>query len=481
MFEMDKEAFRFGVTPVENSFIMDYLPSAKGDFVKVYLWCLMKVNAGEEFGLEEMAQEIFLSVPEIEAALRYWERRALVVRLQDAPPRYRVFSPIQQSFKQGTPLMADDGYVAFTENVYALFADRRKITPSEIALAWEWVEEIGLSQEVVLMLLSHCMNQRGVQFSLKKAEPLAVRMKEENVITPDDADQFLRHEQAVQDGARKVLSRMGKRRMVSQDEMDLYQKWVKEWGFDQQSILDACAETTKGDPSFKYLDGILSGIRSRSEARTGDQVKQQLQKESDLKAQYMQVFQEFKFRTPATAKRLYSQWLQIQPHEVLVLAARECGKKGGNLEQFQDMIENWKAQGLTDGESVQRYLSGHQESDGLLRKIFAACGHRGLPTEADRKLLQKWRAFGMDEALLLQAAEQARNAENGKIAYLDKVLEAWHEAGVTDVSQARPAKKPDARKEKQVSAQNYTQRTYTEEELDLVTEDLFAEVRKRRG
>ena len=43
------------------------------------------------------------------------------------------------------------------------------------------------------------------------------------------------------------------------------------------AILDACAETTKGDPSFKYLDGILNGIRSRSDARTGDQVKQQLQ------------------------------------------------------------------------------------------------------------------------------------------------------------------------------------------------------------
>ena len=33
--------------------------------------------------------------------------------------------------------------------------------------------------------------------------------------------------------------------------------------------------------------------------------------------------------------------------------------------------------------------------------------------------MQKWRAFGMDEALLLQAAEQARNAENGYREYSD--------------------------------------------------------------
>ena len=56
MFEMDKEAFRFGATPVENSFILDYLPNAKGDFVKVYLWCLMKVGAGEAFTVEEALQ-----------------------------------------------------------------------------------------------------------------------------------------------------------------------------------------------------------------------------------------------------------------------------------------------------------------------------------------------------------------------------------------------------------------------------------------
>ena len=58
MFEMDKEAFRFGATSVENSFILDYLPHAKGDHVKVYLWCLMKVGAGAEFTLDEMARDM---------------------------------------------------------------------------------------------------------------------------------------------------------------------------------------------------------------------------------------------------------------------------------------------------------------------------------------------------------------------------------------------------------------------------------------
>lgn len=482
MFEMDKDAFRFGVTPVENCFLTDYLPAAKGDFVKVYLYGLMQAQRGEEMGMEEMAQVLFLSVSEVEAALRYWERRALVIKLQDNPPRFRFYSPMQQVLRQGTPLEADTGYVAFSENVYALFEDRRKITPAEIALAWEWVEDIGLSQEVVLMLLAHLINQRGVQFSLKKAEPLAVRMKEENVINSDDADLFLRHEQAVHDGARKVLSRMGKRRMASEDELALYHKWIREWGFDQKAILDACAETTKGDPSFKYLDGILNGIRSRSDARTGDQVKKQLEKENTLKEQYVQVFENFKFKTsPAAARRLYTQWLQIVPHEVMVLASRTFSRSGGNLEDFQALLEEWQKKGLVTEKETSAYLFRVREENTLLREIFTACGYQARPTEKDRLLLQKWRGMGMNDDLLLQAAQQARMAEGSKLSYLDKVLQAWHEAGVTDVSQARPAAKKPAVRQKQVSAQNYAQREYTEEQLALVSEDLIEEVRRNRG
>lgn len=481
MFEMDKEAFRFGATPVENSFILDYLPNAKGDYVKVYLWCLMKMGAGDEFTVEEMARDIYLSVQEIEAALRYWERRALCVRLQDNPPKYRFYSPTQQSLKQGTPLMADDGYVEFAENVYALFGERRKITPSEIALAWEWVEEVGLSQEVVLMLLSHCITQRGVQFALKNAEPLAVRMKEENVATCDDADVFLRHEQAVHDGAKKVLARMGKRRKASEDELNLYRKWVKEWKFDRDAILEVCAEMTKGDPSFGYLDGILNGIRTRSTARTGAQLARQMEQEQQQKERYMQVFGALKGRVPATARRLYDQWVLLQPHDVLVLAARYAGNMGYDLVQYEELLEDMKALGIGDAQKAEQYLQQKTEDTVFLRKVFAQCGHRGVPAPADRKMLQKWRSMGMNNELILQAAEQARMAEGSKMAYLDKVLQAWQEAGVTDVSQARPAKKPAPGKAKQVSAQNYGQREYTEEQLDLVSNDLFDEVRKNRG
>ena len=485
MFERDQDAFLYGVTPVENKFLLEYMPAARGDYVKVYLWGLMQSGRDVEgYGLEEMAQTLFLTPAEVEAALRYWERRGLVSRMRQEPPLYRFYSPIQRdAMRKEAPLQVDDAYVTFEESVYAAFGDRRKVTNAEIILAWEWVQDIGLKPEVVLMLLNHCIAQRGVQFSFKRAEPLAVRMKEENVITLEDADVFLRHDQAVHEGVRKVLARMGKRRAASEDEIALYEKWIGEWGFAPDAVLDACRETTKGDPSFKYLDGILSGIRSRSGARTEKQVRRQLDEEGQDLRLAKEVFSGLASLNPETAIRLYRQFAQMYPHAVLMLAADECRrKKGRRIEDLQALLLSWQGRGLKTEEDVKEFLAFYREANLALKEIFEVCGQAGQPAEGDRALYRKWREWDMDRQLLLHAAEQARAAQGSKTAYLDKVLEAWHEAGIRDISQAkaRPAAKSPGRG-KQVSAQMYGQRDYTEDELNAVSGDLIEEAKNYHG
>ena len=486
MFEMDQEARSFGVTCVENRFLTDYLPAAKGDYVKVYLWGLYAcANKGPDYTLEEMAHELDLSVSDIEAALRYWERRSLVSRISDNPPQYRFFSAVQRNMSPAGAVQADMEYVSFAEAVYAAFGDRRKVKPSEISMAWEWVKDIGLSPEAVLMLLHHCIGQRGVNFSFRIAERLAVAMKEANVQSPDDAEAFLQHDQAVHEGTRKTLSRMGKRRLPTDDELALYEKWNTDWQFEPQAILDACREMTSGDPSFKYLDGILNRLHKESGAKTGVQVQKQFDLEEDEKKKAQEVFTRLgmgRFSGPA-AIRQYREMLAVQPHEVLLLAADKCFQTKHNLEDMVNLLEAWKKKGLETEADVRQYVDKVAEQNALLKEVFEACGHNGRPTEADRRLYEKWTGFGYDQELILCAAEQARSAEASKIGYLDKVLEMWHEAGITDISQARARKKPEEKKKsgKTVSAQQYGQRQYSEEELLAVSDDLIEEARKQRG
>ena len=89
MFKQDDSMLRFGALPVDNLFIQEYLPAAKGDYVKVYLYGLyLSQHPREELTLAEIAHDLALTEGEIESALRYWERRRLVTRLRDNPPEY---------------------------------------------------------------------------------------------------------------------------------------------------------------------------------------------------------------------------------------------------------------------------------------------------------------------------------------------------------------------------------------------------------
>lgn len=483
MFDLDQDALAFGVTAVENRFLSEYMPAAKGDYVKTYLWGLyVCANKDADYSLEDMAQDLMLTVPEVEAALRYWERRGLVVRLSDSPPAYRFYSPTQRSLSPAA-LLADPDYVAFSEAVYSAFSDRRKVSPAEISQAWEWVEDVGLKPEAVLMLLHHCMAQRGAHFSFKAAEKLAVSMKEAGADTPEAAETFLQHNQAVHDGTKKTLARMGKRRLPSDDELALYEKWTGEWGFQAQAVLDACREMTSGDPSFKYLDAILNGLRTRSAARTGEEVARQIAGEDTEKQRAQEVFTRLGARLSGPAAALEYQTLtQIQPHEVLLIAADYCRRKSKSLEEMEDVLRRWREKGLATEEAVREYLDKRLGLEKLLREVFEVCGHRGNPTAKDLELYQKWHGWGYDHEMICTAAEQAAGAEGRKISYLDKVLEAWHDAGITDVSQTRAQKTPLEKKYgKTVSAQQYTQRQYTEEELLAVSDDLIEEARRLRG
>lgn len=489
MFELDPDAKIYGVTAIENRFLTDYLPAAKGEYVKVYLWGLYACGQkGPDYSLADMADEIEMDVPEIEAALRYWERRGLVSHLSDNPPRYRFFSPSQRQQAPARELDVDVEYVAFAESVYAAFGDRRKLKNSEILLAWEWVKDYNLPPEAVLMLLHHCIAVERINFSFrKKAEPLAIRMHEAGIRSMDDAEGFLQHNLAVHDGTQRVLSRMGKRRLPSDDELALYEKWLDQWKFSAQDILDACAETTGGDPSFKYLDSILA--RLRREADGSVPLRQQLSREEQEKACAREMMQHLgiSLDTPALL-RLYRQCLEMQPHAVILLAADECvrTREKGRAESLLSLLHAWQSRGMTTEDDVQKYLALVREENLALRELFERSGHEARPTAADRAQYETWKSWGYDRELLLLAAEQSRVAQGSKMAYMAKVLEMWHEAGITDISQARARKRPDnagpARSQgKTVTAQQYTQRDYTEEELDTVSADLIEEAKKLRG
>lgn len=231
-FEAERGGLLWDATAVPNAFFCEYMPAAPDSHVKVYLYGLMCAHGGvQEEGdlLDDVARSLALSRDEVECAMRYWERCRLVERVKDTPPVYRFLS-VQQAMLKRREAPRDEAYEAFAQAVYAAFGDRRKLHGGETVLAYEWVEQLKLPAEVVLMLIQHMIATRGINFSFKAAQKLAAELAQEHISTIEEAEAVFQRSEAAMKGARRVLSRLGMRRSPSMDEVDLYLKWTEQWG-----------------------------------------------------------------------------------------------------------------------------------------------------------------------------------------------------------------------------------------------------------
>ena len=478
MFGFDEQYAYYGVTPVDNQFILEYLPNANGDAVRVYLYGLMQCYHPQQAAtLSQMARELSMTEEAVLAAYRHWERKGLVRRIADNPPAFRYVS-IKQLTMTGGAVPVDAEYEAFATAVYGLFGNDRRLHGAEMSRCYEWVEEMGLPQETVLYLIREMIVQHGKNVAIKTIEKRAALLAEEGVKTVEDADLVLRRDKAVWDGSRAVLRRFGKRRNPSEDEQAMYRSWYVEWGFSQEDILAACAETTKGDPTFAYLGGILSRLRAEQKT-TGvkENLKQEQEEAAPLKA-LLSVMQLPNVTINKGTLAVYADMRALYPDSIILMAGQECARRGADFDGVMSTLKNWKRNGLETAADVSRYMKQVDEQNDFLLMLYEVLGVRVKPNAADRRLTQKWlEEYGFDMGFVTQCAAWAVGKEKPML-YLDTLLSRFREKGITTMEAAmqereshqqtlaarQTAQAAPARGPKVVEQQQYTQREYTHTE-----------------
>lgn len=502
-FETARSGLLWGATAVPNAFFCEYMPAAPENHVKVYLYGLMCVHSGladDGNMLYEMAQALQLELEQIETAMRYWERCRLVERISDKPLRYR-FVTVQQVLVQRQHVPEDEQYEAFGQAVTALFGDRRKIHGKETALAFEWVEDKKLPQEVVLMLLQHMIVTSGIHFSFAAAEKKVAEMLDQKILTIEDAEIYFEKSEAARDGIQKVLRHLGMTgRNPTKDEMDLYLKWTAEWGFEPKAILEACKETTKiGSPNLSYLDKVLEGIHSRTsgKATSGEKVQAALKENQAETAQIRELLQALGISVEIVDDGLRLEYRDMAAdggHELVMLAAREVVKRTRvhTLDKVKQYLDGWRKLGLTNVQAVQNYLADIEKQNEELHSLMETAGTSGGATKANRDLLTRWQSEWRMSPEMIRLAAELAHGKKDVMKYMDKLLGGWHADGVANVADARAAheqhmarmqqkneSKPSAPAGgKRVIEQQYQQRVYDPDELDDIPEDQLEEMKR---
>ena len=251
-----KEALPLEQTPVDNLFLLEYMPAADGTQLRVYLYGLMLCRY-PAFSASPMHEALGLTEQEVLDACAYWQREGLMRILSADPLEVEYTAP---SERPREPILLPGKYGELVQAAQQMFAPRT-LRAQELRYLYDWVEVYNLTEEAVLELLSHCLSQKGVRVHVNYIDTVARAWASEGVSTLADAKEYAAAYEEKTGGAAAILKRWNKSRRPTRDELELYEKWTKGWGFTQEAVLAACPAVTKAErPSFQYLNGVLERL-----------------------------------------------------------------------------------------------------------------------------------------------------------------------------------------------------------------------------
>ena len=493
MFGFDERYAMFDITPVENQFVLEYLPDAKGDYVKVYLYGLMRCyHPEEDLSLERMSRELNMTEDEVTAAFRYWERRKLVRRVSDNPPKWQYINIKQKSLSDGGEPV-DPEFEEFSRSIYDVFDGVRRLHGNELNTCFEWREDLKLPTEVIIMLLNHMVQTKGKNFKFSDAQKVAMRMANDNIRTVEEAEAFFSRDESLYTGARKILKLLGKSYQPSEAQVEMYRKWTREWRFSHEAVEEAVKLTAKGDPSMGYLDGILRSMRQENAAEEELKPEQVIRssRRSDALKEILKVLGRGEV-TPQNLE-LYDRMKTLYPQDVILTAAHECGHSGKGIEDVLKLLVSWKDKGLENSEQVNRYVKDFHDQTELIRELRNLWGlDSSRVGKTDRSLVSKWeKELGFSREMILAAAAYASDAKT-PTTYLDRILMDYREKGINTPEQAEKERKQyrtagsktAGKPVRAVVAQQYEQRDYhgvQEQMMEEQSREIEEKLRKKNG
>lgn len=346
------EAAKREQTPLDNLFIAEYMPDADGYALKVYLYGLMQCHF-PSMGDTDIASALFLTQGQVLTAFVYWQSRGLVRILSEEPLEVEYLTTEQPASTTATPIK----YATFVRALQDLIAPRA-FTLREMKHVYDLIETFGLEEGAVLELIASCMENKGRNVSIQYILTVGKSWAERGITSPQKAQEYMRDLAARKHGAGEILRRWGKRRMPTQDEMDLYEKWIRDWGFDQEAILAVCPQLTGvSTPTFEILGERLELLHEQN-LTSREEIEKHQGIQSSEREFARQVFARMgKVELPSpTAIAQLSAFSESLPRDVILLAAEDCQNADRPFGKLKAVLKSWSEKGIRTLEEAQKAL-----------------------------------------------------------------------------------------------------------------------------
>ena len=252
-------------TPVSNVFIENYMPKARGEFIKVYL-LLLKYNTSSEPGVNcsILASSLNLLESDVMNALDYWNEEGVIKLTSiDKLNNFSIeFLPLSDEHIQNSNINILDALN--NTNTTDMLRDIEKIisrplSSKEMEMYLSWQKDFSFSSELILLIIEYCASKG--KSDARYIEKVALSWHDMNIKTISEAQNFIKQTEDKWIKIRKILSYLGiKNTEIMKPQQDLLEKWINIYKFDIpliQKASDICFERLNR-ADFKYIDGILT-------------------------------------------------------------------------------------------------------------------------------------------------------------------------------------------------------------------------------
>ena len=275
-------------TPVENLFLMEYMPQAKGTDVKVYLTALMYADF-EDLSNREIASYLNISEEEVLAAWNYWEKCGVIRKHYLAPDdrfhytveflslREGLFDPKEEESTEDRDWPPEAAEHLSDATVRSVFTQVQEITgripgSREMQEIVNWLYKDTLSPELICFAYRYCAERvRNTKFSYIAA--VMKNWRDSGIGTVEEAEKMLAENDQKYHQYYRVMKALGFSRNPTEDEKEKMNSWFDEMGFSIETVLQACSRTSGiSNPNINYVNGILRNWSAGKTASSGSRV-----------------------------------------------------------------------------------------------------------------------------------------------------------------------------------------------------------------
>lgn len=436
MFKLSPEASLDGAITVENKFIVEYMPYADGDYVKVYLYALSLAARKQDAddSVERLARRLNLDTATVDAAIEYWSERGLMSRLGD---EVTFFS--SHSIRPKVKKFDVDKYAEFNRLTQLHISDRQ-ITPNEFHEYYTLIEKLDLEWQALAIIIKYCVNLKGANVACQYILAVARNLAQDGYRTADAVGERLDEYGVYYNDLRSVLGAMGGKR-PDHESIGLYKKWRHVYKFDFELIFHVACTLKRG--SVATLDNKLTqyhelGFTTIDIIDKFEADRKELYKLAQAVNKAIGVYYE---STDAEIAMYVKPWLSLGLDGKAILAAAEYCMKN-DLKKLSDLdavIRENAGKGMTTAERILGSISHQNRYDGDIEKLKAKLNIKGGIKDVQRAFYIDWTEKYKMPSELIDYAATLSTGKSNPFAYMNKILAAWNKANVSTVDEAKAA------------------------------------------